>query len=319
MKGTVGPQWTLRQIHIDAARNSTDDFNAFHDPYKWEHIRDNPFGGTIALGFQLETLATHQVEIHRQQNDELPLPAGAGLGYSNFQYAFADVVRTGELFTVDVKATKDRIDSRGELSNRVLVRKGRHPVVLGSQRESRLPLVCPEMDLGYLGDLSKIPDRSFVDDGAFFLKRKFMNNSNAKNFLIGSMVDQHHYFDELEDRVRFPALFPVALTSCALLEKAMKEGYDFYARPMVYTGHQISVDRELQTALRSNDRLHILVQGPRHVEGQKGLGRSDLPQIRYDCFGLLDGNRILFRARMLMALLEHVVSACDARAGRHPV
>ena len=40
-------------LHIDVARFATDDFNPFHDRNKWQRIEGNPFGGTIALGFQL--------------------------------------------------------------------------------------------------------------------------------------------------------------------------------------------------------------------------------------------------------------------------
>jgi len=38
---------------------------------------------------------------------------------------------------------------------------------------------------------------------SFFLKRKFMNVSNAKNFLCGSLAKQADYFDELEDIIYF--------------------------------------------------------------------------------------------------------------------
>ena len=44
---------TLSQIHIEAARNSTDDFNLFHDKNRWNWVENNPFDGPIALGFQL--------------------------------------------------------------------------------------------------------------------------------------------------------------------------------------------------------------------------------------------------------------------------
>jgi len=296
---------TLSQLHIDAARNSTDDFNPFHDPYKWDRIRANPFASPIALGFQLEALVAHQVDLHREGNGESRLLAEQGLRFSNFQFSFADVVRPGERIEVEVRPSSNKISSSGQFSNRVSMRKGRRLVILGYQRESRLP---PGLDLSGIGDLVSVPDRSFLSEGGFFLKRKFMNTSNAKNFLVGSMVDQHHYFDELEGRVRFPDLFPVALLSCALLEKAMHEGYDFYRRPMVYTGHAISVDRSLLVKLKSNDRLHILVQGPEQIQGQKGLGKSDLPQTRYNCYGLVSGNEVLFRAQVVMALLEDIVA-----------
>ena len=46
----------FNQLHIDVARNATDDFNLFHDSKKWQYIKNNPFNGTIVLGFQLESL-----------------------------------------------------------------------------------------------------------------------------------------------------------------------------------------------------------------------------------------------------------------------
>jgi hypothetical protein len=56
---------TLRfqQIHIDVARNATDDFNPFHDKNRWQNITDNPFVGPIALGFQLECLIENQMRL----------------------------------------------------------------------------------------------------------------------------------------------------------------------------------------------------------------------------------------------------------------
>ena len=47
------PHYIFNNIHIDVARNSTDDFNLFHDKLKWSEIEGNPFGGPIVLGFQL--------------------------------------------------------------------------------------------------------------------------------------------------------------------------------------------------------------------------------------------------------------------------
>ena len=54
-----------------------------------------------------------------------------------------------------------------------------------------------------------------------------MSTGYGKNFLAGSLVDQHYYFDEVEDRVQFPAMFPVALLSCTLLEKAKQDNVDW--------------------------------------------------------------------------------------------
>jgi hypothetical protein len=43
-----------------------------------------------------------------------------------------------------------------------------------------------------------------------------MTNSNAKNFLTGSLSEQADYFEELEDRVHYPEIFPCSLISWSL-------------------------------------------------------------------------------------------------------
>ena len=42
-------QFVFEQIHLDIARNATDDFNLFHDKKKWQTVRNNPFNGPILL------------------------------------------------------------------------------------------------------------------------------------------------------------------------------------------------------------------------------------------------------------------------------
>ena len=301
------------QIHIDAARNATDDFNPFHDPYKWDAIHRNPFGSTIVLGFQLEALAAYRVGLLRRASGESRLISDEGLNYANYQFGFADVVRPDDEISLDIRPTINKIPTAGRISNRVIIRKGASLAVKGTQHESRELVSLPHAEFSGFGDLEKMSDRSFVGPGGrYFLKKKFMNTSNAKNFLVGSLIDQHDYFDELEDRVRFPVLFPVSLISCALLEKAHLENYDFFGRPMVYTNHSISVDRRLAHGLQSNDLLNILVENIEVKGSEKGLGKSGIPQTLYHCFGLLAENRLLFRAEVRMALLEDVA---EAKAG----
>ena len=67
-------------------------------------------------------------------------------------------------------------------------------------------------------------------------------------------------------------MFPVALLSCALLEKARQESYAFEANPVVYTSHLVSVDWWLLQTLKSNDPLYLLVTNPETVPAAKGLG-----------------------------------------------
>ena len=296
-------EYCYQQIHIDAARNATDDFNPFHDQNKWSRIHGNPFEMPIVLGFQIEALIEYLVTLFREQTGENALIDHHQLHFSNFQFTFADVVRPGEPFHVEIKKTVNRISESGQLANRIAVKKQGGLVLLGYQRESTVPLCMPDADFSQLGDLDSDEDRSWIAQHRYFLKRKFMSTGHGKNFLAGSLVDQHYYFDEMEGRVQFPAMFPVALLSCALLEKAKQENYAFETNPVVYTSHLVSVDRRLLQTLKSNDRLHLLVTVPETVPAGKGLGKKGFPQQLHRCFGLLSGNRILFRAEVVMAPL----------------
>jgi hypothetical protein len=299
----------FEQIHIDVARNSTDDFNPFHDPCRWRSIRGNPFGAPIALGFQLESLVDYLVTLGREERSELALADGRHLHFSNHEFVFAGVLRAGEPFRVDIRSTLDQTALGGGLSNRVMVRKASGDAVLfGMQSISAVPRFLADVGLPGLGVLDRAPDRTFVGNGRFFLKRKFMNTSNAKNFALAALADQRYYIDELAERVHFPPMFTASLLSCALLEKARLENVDFEANPRVYTTHQISVDRRLQTALRSNDRLHMLVEGPSRAEVKKGLGRSAVAQDAYTCLGVVGADQVLFRAVVRTAPMQAILA-----------
>ncbi len=313
--GSNPSDYCFQQIHIDAARNATDDFNPFHDPWKWDSIHDNPFGMPIVLGFQLEALIEHQVTLFREQTGEQALIDNHRLHFANFQFTFADVVRPDEPFHIEIKKTVNRIAEAGQLANRVLVKKNAGLVLVGFQRDSMMPLCMPEADFSHIDGLDAATDRSWIAQDSYFMKRKFMNTGHGKNFLAGSLVDQHHYFDELEERVRFPAMFPVALTSCALMEKAWQEGYAFESNPLVYTSHLISVDRRELGRLKSNDRLHLLVSGPESVPPGMGLGKPGFRQQLYRCFGITPANRILYRAEMAVAALDDILQS-SARTGK---
>ncbi|MCU0767116.1 MAG: hypothetical protein MUE39_07055 [Gammaproteobacteria bacterium] len=296
----------FEQIHVDVARNSTDDFNPFHDPRRFDRIAGNPYPRPLVLGFQLECLCDFLVE--RQRDDETLEAGEQRLRYRSFQFTFADALWPGEACEIEVRPTLSRKDPPG-LSNRVVVRKGGRAVLLGQVRDATEPLVPTPVELDALPDLRPVPDRSLLPGTGLFLKRKFLNTANAKNFLAGSLVDQAHYFDEIAERVRFPPLFPCALASCALLEKAWSEHHDFMADPMVYVAHAITVDRPLASSLRSNDVLHLLVRGPTTVAGSRSLGGTDLPLQRAQCFGLLRDQRVLYAAEIDLAPLRAITGA----------
>ena len=302
-------EYRFGQIHIDVARNSTDDFNPFHDPNRFDRILRNPYPLPIVLGFQLECLCGYLVERLRHAGEGYD--SDDPLRFRNFNFTFADALWCDEVCSIEIKPTAVRTDPPA-LSNRVLVKKSGRAVLLGQIRDTSGPIVGPAADLPLAVDLRHAPDRAMVGGTPWFLKRKFLNTSNAKNFLAGSLVDQAYYLDEIIGKVRFPELFPCALASCALLEKAWSDGHDFMANPMVYVAHAISVDRGLATALRSNDVLHVLARGPTVVAGSRALGGSDLALARYHCAGLVRDQRLLYAADIDLAPL-HAIAGTGRR------
>jgi len=298
---------TLLQIHIDAARNSTDDFNLFHDSKKWDRINGNPFAGPIALGFQLECLLEDQLRLYRQQHNETEIIDGKGLRFSNYQITFASVVKPGESVQVEIKKSQFKECDNTTLSNRIAIKNEHGIVIFGFKKESQTPLFLSDTDLSPLPDLNHQADRSYIGGTRLFYKRKYMSTGNAKNFLSGSLADQSVYFDELEDRVRFPETYPAGLISCALLERALNNQHDFENEPMVYTSHNISIDRELTKGLRSNDVLHLLVNEPTTTTSAENS--AGVSQYLHHCYGLLHDGSILFRAEISMMPLAAIVKA----------
>lgn len=295
------------QLHIDVARNSTDDFNLFHDSKHWHKIKDNPFKGPITLGFQLESLIEGKIEHIRNLAGEQDLIAHHDLFFSNYQFAFANAIKAGQRIEVDIKPSQFKLEPSRVLSNRVAVKSDGALALMGYKKETAEPLYLVEADFSSLGDLRLQTDRSFLGNG-YFLKRKFMTTSNAKNFLCGSLRDQTEFFDELQDKVRFPEMFPCALLSSALLEKALKKQHDFEKNPMVYTSHKISLDRRLLSQLKSNDALHILIR-PMATSTEHDFGESQPTALDYECYGLIGNNALLFRALISLAPLELILRA----------
>ena len=294
--GIENTDFYFQQIHIDVARNATDDFNLFHDPHNWHKIKNNPFGGPIVLGFQLESLVENRILQYRYQNDELKLIQNNGLRFSNYQFTFANAVKPEQKVNIEIKNSQFKsTDGDAVLSNRIAVKTDGKLALMGYKKESTKALFLAKADFSLFGNLKNLPDRSYIPEKSFFLKRKFMNTSNAKNFLCGSFTDQSLYFDELNDKANFPEIFPGSLLSCALLEKALKNHHDFEKNPMVYTSHKISIDRTLLSKLQSNDVLHMLVRE-----------LSDQPD-SYECYGLIHDNQILYRGIISLTSLQNIL------------
>ena len=294
------------QIHLEVTRNASDDFNLFHDKHKWLQITHNPFKGPIALGFQLSTLIEYQIRLHREVNHENEIIEENNLRFSNYQFTFVNALRPGQNFYLDIKKTLVKTIPELALTNRVSIKTDKKMIMLGYKKETRSPLFLADTDLSDIPDLNKHDDKTTVPDTGYFLKRKYINNGNVKNFLSGSLVEQSDYFDDLAQTAEYPEIFPCSLTSGALLEKVQLENHDFKRNPMVYTSHYISIDRHYLRQIKDHDRLHILVK--QHPESSNNtLNNTSIMLRTYDCFGLLKNNEVLFRIRLNLVPLEEIL------------
>lgn len=236
------------------------------------------------------------MSLYRLKNNELDTLSEDNYQFSNYQFTFANAIKPGQQTTIDIKKSQlKETDGNTIWSNRIAVKAEGQLALMGYKKESTKPLFLADSDFSDLKDIKALPDRSYIKENDFFLKRKFMNTSNAKNFLCGSFTDQSEYFDELNDKANFSEIFPCSMISCALLEKALKNHHDFKKDPMVYTSHKITVDKFLLTKLKSNDALHILV---------KEL--ADTPN-SYECYGLIHNNQILYRGIISLTSLQSIL------------
>jgi hypothetical protein len=279
-------QFVLEQIHLDIARNASDDFNLFHDKNKWQTIRDNPFNGPILLGFQLEAFIIDKITALRS-NENLTFENIHP--YDNYQFVFAGAIQSGDKFELNINKTHKN-EAKHSLSNRIYIKNNERLVLTGQKKDTNKPLYLANTDFSTLKDLSGTADKSIVLNGQYFMKKKYLTTSNAKNFLTGCLIEQSNYIDEVENKVNFPSIFPCSFISSALLEKARLEGINFSENPSVYTQHKISINNEGINRLKSNSPLYILIEN-------KPFDKST----QLNCFGLNQSNDIVFRSIISLA------------------
>jgi hypothetical protein len=308
--------FTFEQIHIEVARNASDDFNLFHDKHKWLQITHNPFKGPIVLGFQLNTLIEYQMRLYREAHYEDQIIADKQLRFSNYQTIFVNALRPRQELSLEIKKTLITTIPHLTLTNRVMIKSQNKTILLGYKKETQTPLFLGDTDLSHLPDLNTVADKTLVPGTDYFLIRKWLQNGNVKNFLSGSLVEQSDYFDELAHIAHYPEIFPCSLTSGVLLEKAQLENHDFKANPMVYTSHDISVDRFLIKQLKNNDKVYILVKQLPESKNNT-LNNTSILLRTYECYGVLDNQEILFRIKLNLVPLEEIIKNLSLKVSKN--
>jgi len=302
-------EFIISQMHIEAARNSTDDFNLFHDKNRWHHIQSNPFEGPISLGFQLGCFVEDQVNrssknyAHHIKSIGLPRDDSDGFNFSQYELSFAGAVKPGDNIELVVRDGRfSEISGIQCFTNRIALKANGKTVLLGYKRYSSQHLIKGVIPLPELGEVITGKDRSFIGSERYFLKRKYMIVGNAKNFLSSAFAEQSEYIDEFVNKVSFPEMYPLSLVSSALLERAQAEGHNLVEKPMIYVSHKLSIDRRLLAGLNSNDALNILVS-PRYATDNQN---SD--NVTQFCTCILANQQVLFHAEIQLAPLSALLS-----------
>lgn len=292
--------FTLTQMHIEIARNSTDDFNLFHDKNRWQVIHSNPFNGPIALGFQLGCFVEYQIKVARSKHH---VEAEISLPYSSYEFTFAGVVRPQDTLSFDARDGRmSERDGVVSYANRILVKANGKAVIMGFKRESSESLIHPRDDVPFVSNWPPQPDRSFIGQSGYFYKRKFMIVGNAKNFLTSAFAQQSEYIDEFADEVHFPEMFPMSLISSALLERAQNLGHDLVRNPMIYASHKLCIDKRQLSKLKSNHALNLLVSPELKEEG------PNASKVMHHCVGYTSDETPLFTAQIALLPLSAILS-----------
>ncbi len=280
--------YTLTQLHIDIARNATDDFNLFHDPMRWQRVSDNPFQGTIALGFQLGLFVETQI----QQSASSIEPRR----YSVYEFTFVNPAKEGDELSLVVKTPRVSNTELGKQeSQRLVLKASGRPSLMGFYRQSDFMSVKSSLVKYKKEDIVQLADRTLFD-GDVFLKRKWMIVGNAKNYLLSAFADQTRYIDEFADKVRFPQFYPLSLMSSAMLERAQALNYDLIQNPMIYLSQNLCIDNEQLDKLKSNDCLNMLVAP---IESDSG---------HLTCAGWVSNDSPLFCAEVKLMPLSDILS-----------
>lgn len=301
-------EYIMSQMHIEAARNATDDFNLFHDKHRWHKIKDNPFRGTVALGFQLGCFVEDQVNrsaknyIQQLNTASKPQISSSPLNFSQYELTFAGAVKPGDSISLVVRDGRLSSGANTEyFSNRVALKANGKTVLLGYKRQSSAHLIKGIAPLPNFEEVFNSDDRSFITDSPYFVKRKYMIVGNAKNFLTSAFAEQSDYIDEFIDKVSFPEMYPLSLISSALLERAQAVGQDLIAEPMIYLSHKLSIDNKVMSTLQSNDCLNILLSPP-----VKSADKNTQSVVHH-CSCVLATKEVLFHAEIQLAPLSSLV------------
>lgn len=298
----------MSQLHIDIARNSTDDFNLFHDKSRWHWLRGNFFDGPIALAFQLGCFIEYQCKL-LDMNADVEFDSER-FKFSGYEFSFVNCVRPDDEVGLSVKRGKWSVgDGPSVYCRRLILKSNKRPAIVGFKKDGNQMMLALPDKLPPMHMLNALPDREFVPGTDYFLKRKYMIVGNAKNFLASAGAEQSLFIDEFADKVDFPEMYPLGLISSALLERAGFEDIDLISHPMIFASIKLCIDKQQLAELRSNDIINILV-GPDISDDANEFGpeSSKKKLVVQECVGFAKEDKPLFIAKVSLIPLNSLIN-----------
>jgi len=73
--------------------------------------------------------------------------------------------------------------------------------------------------------------------------------------------------------------------------------------------HKISIDRTYLAQLKSGDALHILIKQIPQESRKEGIGSAIDSPYYYECYGLMEDKKVLYRALISLAPLEQILNS----------
>jgi len=299
-------QHSFTQSDVDSVRSISDDGNPIHDPSVWYKVQNNPFDGPIVLGYQLVELAARATSDSILNESQYRANASStphdGI-YSRYRVTFLNAVRPNE--NVEMKASAIRKIESEEVVRQRFVARSAGTIVLKGYRET---VVGNSENTDYMfagiDQRERFGRSSAQTDGEVMTTEAQLSTSHARRFAkaCGDSVHQNNVHGL---RGLASDIYPVSMTSGALVRYAINSGWDLCARPLVYRSQDIRIDSSRLMGLSGNTAISLQTRREASRDGIQAdeTGASDFAFV---CKGMMSDGSVLFCVRLVVSALGNV-------------
>ena len=303
-------QHSFTQSEVDTVRSITDDGNPIHDPDKWHNVQNNPFDGPIVLGFQLVELAaraTSDSALGQSAYTKAARPVHQTTIYNRYRVTFLNAVKADERVEMTASAVR-RLDSVGSSRQRFVARTC-ESIVMKGYRET---VTESSGNTDYMFDgiepINGSGGSNAVQHHSVMTTQKLLSTAHARRFAT-ACGDSNHQNNVHGLRGLASDIYPVSMTSGALVQYASSCGWDLSVRPFVYRSQDIRIDSSRLDGLSTNTAITLQTRLVASAEDDRNdaLGTDEFAFV---CTGSLPDKTVLFCVRLVVnALGEDVQSS----------